>query len=271
MPRTTLDSPIHTTRSGGQPTAPVTTADRAPVVTAGDGSRPDRDRFDRGSTPAGNSADPVASETPAASGASAVRRGVVDLRAAEALSARYQDAPLGPRIGSGGQKIVYALRDEPDLVISILKPITDPKVIAEEAAMLAQVEAAGLPVAKHVCQTTHGGVPAAVMRRYAEGSKTTVRNIDGCMTTVGESRHLNQRSIDDLEQIRQTMVDRGIRISDLQFLIDHDGAVSISDPLEIKVGTPPSRTNLKTIELLIEAAHQSIARRAAAAGGGSPP
>ncbi|WP_202078104.1 hypothetical protein [Caldalkalibacillus salinus] len=43
------------------------------------------------------------------------------------------------------------------------------------------------------------------MDRFAQGSKDIVRSIDGKATIVSDSSLLNQRSIDDLTHIRNTM------------------------------------------------------------------
>jgi hypothetical protein len=50
------------------------------------------------------------------------------------------------------------------------------------------------------------------------------------------------------------MIEKKVKIDDLQFLIGKDGRVVIADPLSVNVGVKPSPTNLRTIDKLIEAA-----------------
>jgi len=68
---------------------------------------------------------------------------------------------------------------------------------------------------------------------------------------------LNQQSISDLQSIRNTMVAKKIQINDLQFLIGNDGRVVVADPLRVNFNTPPSKSNLRMIDLLLKAAQDN--------------
>ena len=107
-------------------------------------------------------------------------------------------------------------------------------------------------------QTTHNGQPAIVMKRYAQGSKEVVRLVKkpgkSKVETVGASKYLNEKSIHDLRKIKSILQDKKIQIDDLQFLIGNDGSIVISDPLKVNILVPPSKNNLRMIELLIKAA-----------------
>ena len=105
-----------------------------------------------------------------------------------------------------------------------------------------------------------GGQPALIYERFELGSKEVVKLKDGKIRIVGESSLLNERSVSDLKAIRKNMVDGDVRISDLQFLIAKGGRVVISDPLEVKVGLPPSYNNLRMIGLLIQQAQKTIGK-----------
>jgi hypothetical protein len=98
---------------------------------------------------------------------------------------------------------------------------------------------------------------------YAQGSKTVVRTRDGKPKIVGESKLLNERSIADLERIRDALQGTPVWINDLQFLIGEDGAIVIADVLDFAIGKTPSRANLSTIARLIEAARSTIAKKGA--------
>lgn len=80
------------------------------------------------------------------------------------------------------------------------------------------------------------------------------------LETVAESP-LNERSIADLQGIRQTLKQKKVRVVDLQFLIADDGRVVINDPVEVKMGRPPMDTSLRDIDQLIEAAELAIRMR----------
>jgi len=95
------------------------------------------------------------------------------------------------------------------------------------------------------------------MDRYELGSKDVVRTINGKPKIVGDSSLLNQRSIDDLTNIRQILVNKNVSVDDLQFLVGKNGRVVIADPIAVRTDTAPSRNNLQTIDRLIDAARKS--------------
>jgi hypothetical protein len=96
------------------------------------------------------------------------------------------------------------------------------------------------------------------MKKYAQGSKDVVRLSGKKAKLVGKSEFLNQRSIDDLTKIRDKMRTSKIKIEDLQFLINKDGTVVISDPLNVSLGEAPSPNNIRMIDLLIESAKSNL-------------
>lgn len=104
------------------------------------------------------------------------------------------------------------------------------------------------------------GKPGILMNRYAQGSKDVVRLDKGKIKTVGESELLNERSIADLEKIRDTMIKNKIKIDDLQFLVGTDGRVVVADPLKVYHGVTPSKNNLDMISQLIRAARRTLGK-----------
>ncbi|MEM8525032.1 MAG: DUF4157 domain-containing protein [Bacteroidota bacterium] len=166
------------------------------------------------------------------------------------------DIKIGIQIGSGGNKIVYEIVDNPNQVIAILKEGKSPQLIDDEIELLRTLSTAGLS-AVEAQKVTHNGRPAMIMDRYAQGSKDVVRLERGKVRPVGTSELLNQRSIENLQSIESTLQSRKIKIDDLQFLIGEDGSVVIADPLKVEAGKAPSKNNLRMIRLLIAEARKN--------------
>jgi hypothetical protein len=163
--------------------------------------------------------------------------------------------PLYGRVlGQGGRKIVYELSNEQNLVVAVPRRMAYVDEIKKELDMLGKLDCMGFPVPRVVGTTEVNGIPSYVMQKYAQGSKDIVRTIGNNPQIVGSSSYLNQQSIQDLKAIKQMMVDKNIRIHDLQFLIGHDGRIVIADPVDVIIGKAPSPDNLTTINRLIEAA-----------------
>lgn len=101
------------------------------------------------------------------------------------------------------------------------------------------------------------GIPGMLMDKFAQGSKDIVRLVDGKVRIVGDSPLLNQRSVSDLQSIRNQLVDKNIQINDLQFLIGSEGRVVVADPLAVNFNVSPSKNNLRMIDLLIQAAEKN--------------
>jgi filamentous hemagglutinin len=172
-----------------------------------------------------------------------------------AAAAGGKDIPpheLGKLLGAGGEKEVYAYGEKQ--AVGVLKPGRDPASIDNEVANLAKLRQEGLPAA-NASKVTVGGKPAILFeQRFVQGSKEVVRTIKGKVSVVGRSPYLNARSAADLRAIRQTLIDKQVSVKDLQFLIAEDGKVVIADPLGVVEGAAPSRTNLATIDKLIQVA-----------------
>lgn len=120
--------------------------------------------------------------------------------------------------------------------------------------MLKKLDDAGLPTVNAKGPIDVDGRSALVFDKFAQGAKDVVKLESGKVQIVGESPLLNQRSIDDLTAIRKTLVEKQIKVNDLQFLIGKDGREVIADPLDVVTGAKPSKKNLKMIDLLIKSA-----------------
>lgn len=177
----------------------------------------------------------------------------------------FEDIELGKAIGEGGNKVVYPVPGREDIAIGILKPGKPGSAINEEIEELQKAASEKLPTVEVLGTTIHGGQPAIVMKKYAQGSKKIVKlHKRGGVRRVdnAEIDLLNHDSIQDLEKIRSIMERRPIRISDLQFLIDSTGHIFIADPIEVLtgVGKGLSKNNRDTIDELIAAAQENLRR-----------
>lgn len=169
---------------------------------------------------------------------------------------------LGEHLGTGGNKDVYAYGE--DKAIGILKPGKPEASIYDEIKLLDKLDKLGFPTVNAELVTVDGKA-ALMYDRYAQSSKDVVRIEKGKVRLVGESPYLNQQSINDLNKIRNLMVEKNVKIDDLQFMIGKDGRVVISDPLNVIAGgrikgkrVKPTPNNLKMIDLLIEAAKKNL-------------
>lgn len=179
----------------------------------------------------------------------------------------FEDVKLGQRLddGTSGNKEVYFVEGEEDLVIAILKERKPPSAIKEEIELLQKIESQNLPTIKVLGQTTHNGQPGMLMKRYAQDSKKIVKLQKGKVKRVDDAdiTLLNKNSVEDLEKIQKLMQRNKIQIDDLQFLIDDNGRIFIADPLDVIVGANKglSKNNSVMINKLIEAAQQNILER----------
>ena len=171
---------------------------------------------------------------------------------------QYKDAPLGKKLGSGGNKDVFAVEGDDQHAIAILRKGKSPESLNEEIALIKKLEGEGVPAVEILGTTTHDGQPAVVMERYALGSKSVVKLEGGKVRIVGDSELLNERSLADLQRIKSTMVDDKIKVNDLQFLIGSDGRVVVADPLDVIIGEAPSKNNVRMLDLLMEVARKNI-------------
>ena len=162
---------------------------------------------------------------------------------------------LGEKLGSGGVKDVYAYGDKQ--AVGIVQPGKNIKVITKELDELKKLEDHGLPTVNAQLIRVDGQ-PAILMDRFAQGSKDVVKTIGKKPKKVGESSLLNQQSIDDLNNIRDTLIEKKIKVDDLQFLIGENGRVVIADPVKVHTKTKPSDKNLITIDLLIKIARGNL-------------
>ncbi|MGZ7442759.1 hypothetical protein [Paenibacillus sp. TH7-28] len=162
---------------------------------------------------------------------------------------------LGEHLGSGGNKDVYAYGNNE--AVGVLKPGKPKVLLDDELKLLDKLDELGFPTVNARSVNVDDN-PALMFDRFAQGSKDVVRLQNGKIIIVGESPLLNQQSINDLNTIKRMMIEKKVRINDLQFLIGKDGSIVVADPLDVIVGEKPSANNVRMIDLLIEAAKKNI-------------
>ncbi len=169
---------------------------------------------------------------------------------------------LGNLLGKGGNKEVYAVGN--DKVVAIMQKGKPLSAIERELEMLQELQKLGLPTINARAILVDGN-PAIIMDRCIQESKSIValnkRKKKIMLVEGADTSLLNKNSVSDLELIKKKMIDKKIKIDDLQFLIKEDGHIVISDPLQVIVGENPSKNNLRMIDILIEEAKKITRRR----------
>ncbi|WP_271766890.1 hypothetical protein [Aquimarina algiphila] len=175
----------------------------------------------------------------------------------------YKDAKLGAEIGggAGANKKVFVIDDgNNDKVIALLREGKNVNVLNSEVEALQQLSNRGFPVVEiiektvHINPTTKIGTPAIVMKKYAKGSEQIVDVFGDEIKIIADADALKvvtDKSIDDLNAIKQMMIDKNVSIDDLQFLIGSDGRFVIADPVGANFASTPSKVNLDLIDELI--------------------
>jgi hypothetical protein len=155
-------------------------------------------------------------------------------------------------IGRGGEKQVFQIVNDSEHVLAF-RLDNDLNAMKREMEVLSRLKALGFPVLEVAGITMHNGRPAMVMKKYAQGSKDVAKLVGKDVLRMGDSKYLNQKSIQDLIAIRKLMLSNKIWINDIQFLIAEDGSIVLADIRDVEVGRDPSIQNLDMIEMLITA------------------
>jgi hypothetical protein len=161
---------------------------------------------------------------------------------------------VGRCINDGGRKTIHAYGGTNTFVVAVAKEYRFAEDLLKELDLLGKLESMRFPVPTIKGTLEFQGKPAYIMQKYAQGSKDVVRTVNGNPKIIGSSAYLNQTSIQDLKAIKQMMMDKKVKIDDLQFLINYDGHIVIADPIDVIIGHEPSTINIRTINKLIVAA-----------------
>jgi hypothetical protein len=179
---------------------------------------------------------------------------------------------LSDSIGMGGEKIIYPLKSNENIVVGIhrddyvqwvqsegyLSPIASPSEIntflkeslEAEVKGLNDLASAGIPVVKNHGIIDVGGTPGIVLD-HIPGA---ISSHDAILfkNTEALKSVLNKDSISDLRLIESKLIKNNLSASDLQFLVRLDGRIFANDPGRVMPGVNPQ--NITYIRQLIELA-----------------
>jgi|GEM_PF-2338316 len=151
---------------------------------------------------------------------------------------KYIDVKLGKRLGQGGKKFSYVAADDPSIaVLKMKKDGQDPKDLIEEIGYLIDAKKAGLPVVEFDGMSMHDGTFSMIMDYYAGGS---LKLLDETPST------LNINTLEDLAAIKKKLLNDGLYVGDIQFLVDADGKVFLADPMDFKIDPDGARYIVET-------------------------
>ncbi|UZN51634.1 LWXIA domain-containing protein [Cupriavidus cauae] len=173
---------------------------------------------------------------------------------------------LGPRLGSGAIKTVFALGNSHAVGLGNDSMIAAFPMGAEREAM-AQVQALGMPTLR-----IHGGDgdtvlghPAIVYERYLAGSAEL---LDGSGNLRPQyAARMNARTLRDLDAIEHGIENgadgRGLLLQDVEFAFFADGSVKIADVMSVEPGGGLAAHGQAVVTVLArmrEAAQANVAR-----------
>ncbi len=183
------------------------------------------------------------------------------------------EAHLGGMAGYGGYKTAFHLGQLTVVVYRDLREVTEdedeePTAVDQPRDMMEktkQVEALGAPYVAKIHGITHiYGNEALVMDTYSAAT----RSITGTTVLGDHSRQvydvklLTQRSVESLTAIKNWMIERKVRIPDIQFLIGRDGTFHLADFEDVIADSPPRANDLKAIDTYLALAQARVDRSA---------
>jgi len=137
-------------------------------------------------------------------------------------------------LASGGQNAVFEMVQNTNLLVK--KPLAGSGDFRNEYRALLRMELMGIETALVKRAELDGQTVLILERISGQISKNIMDIREG-----PQYRHLiTQKTIDDLEKIYNTLVERGVHINDFQFMVrEGDGAVIMVDPKSLLPDTPP--------------------------------
>ncbi len=160
--------------------------------------------------------------------------------AQDALETRFE---RGKRLGGGTYKVVYAIKDHPDLVLILVKKNRRGDTLSKEKAFLDELDAKGVPVAKILEVGTWNGQVAGIQKRYEVSDRDVMAYWDKKWDL------LNETTLEDADRISKALAAAKIDIKDPQYLVAKDGHVVLNDPLGI-LPMPEKEEDRNTFGLL---------------------
>lgn len=138
------------------------------------------------------------------------------------------EAVIGPHLGTGGFKVAFGFGKQHAIVICKGK---DGEVeLDREIGLINQLKDRGIPVVDVVGKTKVSGYSAMIVRRYAESNSNIGDKVSGA---IYDNSILTEKSLLNLRNIRNKMIESNTTITDMQFLIDKDGTFVVSDPIGV--------------------------------------
>ncbi|WP_454764099.1 LWXIA domain-containing protein [Cupriavidus campinensis] len=193
-------------------------------------------------------------------------RGTVYLRQPDGTRERVDLARyLGPRLGSGGAKTVFALGS--DKAVGIASDEMTGFMVRGEREALRTAAGLGFNTLKSYGpdDMTVFGRPAVAYERYAASSKDLFADKTVRAAPDPRTQLLNGKSLQDLDQILDTMADRHVYLGDVEFSIHADGAVKVADLTHVEMKVDASQGSAHAD---IVARMRDVARANEAAGQG---
>lgn len=157
----------------------------------------------------------------------------------------FSHLKLTEKLGKGAYKECFAIEGDPEhvLLVCISPHQYEANMLLEEQQILLKLSNLGIPCANYLKFGYYKSRGAVLMKRYAAGTRSSYRcTHDALLATCTE------KTVESLRKLERVLEDTGLYISDLQFLIDHDGSWVVSDPLAVHMKLSSSNTlQLQTI------------------------
>jgi hypothetical protein len=185
------------------------------------------------------------------------------------------ESAIGPLLGHGNQKIVFALGAR--RAVGILARTSDPLAETREVEGLNRLRRLGFRAARAEGGLRVAGQPAIL---YHDRYVLSTRTLLDPKTQEVLPRIVTQQTIDDLREITKMLVEKGVGLGSTEFLFSPDGRLTISDPTSVhELGNiDPALTgdaryeaeaavyvrqaeNLVTIERMSQIFEEALARR----------
>lgn len=161
------------------------------------------------------------------------------------------ESELGAWLGSGRTKVVYALGE--DHAVGILCDPLETHLLDDEERALEALRSKGLPTLPILGRIEVFGREAFVYPRIVT-SGIAILDPEGTSRDPEAVRVLNERSVEDLVAIRDTLRREQIYVDDFDVVFDREGRAYCADPVDVEgvqFGRTPSPRSLDRLDQLI--------------------
>lgn len=167
---------------------------------------------------------------------------------------------LGPLVGRGSQKDVYRLADEPGHCVALIHAdaigrFDTPSTHAQrEMDALLKLRARGFRTVQ-TYRLVRIADRVGIEQAYLPQAKSSM-DIVRAPSNVPEGQYLTQRTVEQCNATIATLRKSATVIDDLQFLVEPQGDIHISDPRAVTDGDPEK--NVDTVKALRGAAIERL-------------